>query len=99
MGDAMLTFYCAVADADNVAMELRTVSNVPVYTSARTVYGHDFGDAQVAEQVTGTLQRAAVSLVVAQPDIDKCVQAVAHMRRGHSFRWVATPVLARGRVV
>jgi hypothetical protein len=96
--DAKITFYCAAAEAEAIAMTLRSASGRPVHVRSETVYGHDFGDARVSEQVVGTLQRAAVELIVERNSIDTLVAKITEARRAQPVRWVVTPVLARGRI-
>ncbi len=98
MDDVLLTFYCAAAEADAIALALRALSGAPVHVRAETVHGRDFADARVSEQVTGTLDRAAVELVAARGKADALVAGVAGTRRAHPVRWIMTPVLARGRL-
>ena len=98
MDDVLLTLYCAVSDADSIAMEVRGVSARPAHVRGETVYGYDFEDARISEQVAGTLQRAAVTVIVPAAQVRALVAAVAQMRRAHPVRWVTTPVLAAGRM-
>lgn len=94
----MLTFYCGPADADALAITLRAVSGQPVHLRAETVHGRDFADARIAEQVSGTLSRAALDVVTPRDQADSLVTAVGQARRAQPVRWVMTPVLARGRL-
>ena len=94
----MLTFYCGAVEADIIATTLRAHGGLPVHVRAETVHGRDFTDANVSEQVTGTLDRAAVDLVAPRDKADALIAAVGAARRAHAVRWVMTPVLARGRL-
>lgn len=94
----MLTFYCAPADTDSLAVTLRVASGQPVHVRAETVHGRDFGDARISEQVAGTLNRVALDVVAPRDQADALVNAVGQARRGQPVRWVMTPVLARGRL-
>jgi len=98
MDEVMLTFYCVTAEADVIAVTLRAASGQPVHVREEIVHGRDFGDARVSEQVVGTLQRAAVELVVPLASVDALVARVAEARRAQPVRWVAVPILARGRL-
>jgi hypothetical protein len=98
MDDIMLTFYCAAAEADALALLLRGETGLPVHVREEVVHGHDFGDALIQEQVLGTLRRAAVVVEVQRAKGDALVRTVAAMRRAQPVRWVMTPVLARGRI-
>lgn len=98
MDEVLLTLYCAVSDADGIAMEVRGISARPVHVRSETVYGHDFEDARIAEQVAGTLQRAAVTVVVPAAQAGALIAEVAQVRRAYPVRWVTTPVLAAGRM-
>jgi hypothetical protein len=96
--DIMLTFYCAAAEADALALLLRGQSGLPVHVREEVVHGHDFADAGVQEQVLGTLRRAAVVMDMPRAKADALIAAVTAARRAHAVRWVMTPVLARGRI-
>ena len=98
MDDVMLTFYCAAAEADALALMLRGETGLPIHVREEVVHGHDFGDALIQEQVMGRLRRAAVVLEVPRSKGEALVGAVAAMRRPQPVRWVMTPVLARGRI-
>lgn len=98
MDEVVLTFHCAATDADAVAECLRTATGAPVHVRSETVHGRDFSDAMVSEQVTGTLRRAAVELLVARARIEALTAVVAAARRAHPVRWQAIPVIARGRL-
>jgi hypothetical protein len=98
MDDVMLTFFAAAVEADAIALALRAKSGKPVHVRAETVHGRDFADARIAEQVSGTLQRCAVSLVTARNEADAAVACVAALRRAHPVRWIMTPVIAAGRL-
>lgn len=98
MDDVLLTFYCAPADADAVAITLRAASGQPVHLRAETVHGRDFGDALISEQVAGTLNRAALDVVTPRDQAEVLVLAAGRARRGQPIRWLMTPVLAKGRL-
>lgn len=98
MDEVVLTFHCAAGDADAIAQALRTETGAPVHVRAETVHGRDFSDAMVSEQVTGTLRRAAVEVLVARAQIEIITVAAAAARRAHPVRWHASPVIARGRL-
>jgi hypothetical protein len=98
MDDVMLTFFAAAAEADSIAVGLRTRSGKPVHVRTENVHGRDFADAGVAEQVAGTLQRCAVTLVAPRREADDLVAYVAGMRRAQPVRWIMTPVIAAGRL-
>ncbi len=98
MDEVMLTFYCSPADADTLAVTVKAQSGQPVHLRRETVYGRDFGDARVAEQVAGALDRAALEVVTPRAQADALVTAVAQARRAQPVRWMMTPVLARGRL-
>lgn len=99
MDDVVLTFHCALADADSIAQALRAESGKPVHVRQEVVHGRDFSDAKVSEQVTGTLMRGAVEVLVARGGIDNLVAVVSNARRSLPVRWNATPVIACGRIV
>jgi hypothetical protein len=96
--DIVLTFYCAAAEAEALALLLRGQSRQPVHVRDETVHGHDFADADMQEQVMGTLRRAAVMLEAPRAKADELIAAVASARRVQAVRWVMTPILARGRI-
>jgi hypothetical protein len=98
MDEILLTFHCAASEADAIANCLRTETGNPVHVREETVYGRDFSDARVGEQVTGTLQRAAVEVVVARTRIEALTAAVGSARRAHPVRWQAVPLIAHGRI-
>lgn len=98
MDDVMLTFFCAEAEADTIALALKATSEQPVHVRAETVHGRDFGDARISEQVAGTLNRAAVSVVAPRSQAEALVLAVAQAHRAQPVRWVMAPVLAKGRL-
>jgi len=98
MDEVLLTFHCVTREADTVANTLRTLSGQPVHVRAETVHGRDFGDADVTEQVMGTLTRAAIDVVVPRTQAEELIVAVASGRRAHPVRWQMTAVLARGRI-
>lgn len=98
MDEVVLTFHCAIAEAEVIASSLRAASGRPVHVRQEIVHGRDFSDAKVSEQVTGTLIRAAVELIVARDRIDALTAVVAAARRAHPVRWHAAPVIARGRI-
>jgi hypothetical protein len=98
MDEVMLTFYCAPADADALAVTLRAVAGQPVHLRAETVHGRDFADARIAEQVAGTLNRAALDVIAPRKQADALITAVGRARRAQPVRWVITPVAARGRL-
>ncbi len=98
MDEVVLTFHCAVTDVEAVAQCLRAETGAPVHVRNETVHGRDFSDAMVSEQVTGTLRRAAVEVLVGRDRIDTLTAIVAASRRAHPVRWQATPVIARGRL-
>lgn len=98
MDEVVLTFHCAVTDVDAVVQCLRAETDAPLHVRNETVHGRDFSDAMVSEQVTGTLHRAAVEVLVGRSRVDALVTIVAAARRAHPVRWQATPVIARGRL-
>lgn len=98
MDEVLLTFHCVPHEADAIAGLLRTLTGQPVHVRAETVHGRDFGDADVTEQVMGTLSRMAVDVVAAHAQAEEIVAAVAASRRAHPVRWQMTAVLARGRI-
>ena len=98
MDSVLLTFYCAVPDADKIIETLRAKVKHPLHIHAETVHGLDFSDANVVEQVTGTLQRSAVSLVTSRMDADVLVAQVNSLQRGHAVRWCMVPVVSHGRL-
>jgi hypothetical protein len=98
MDEVVLTFHCAVTDVEAVIQCLRAETDAPLHVRNETVHGRDFSDAMVSEQVTGTLHRAAVEVLVARTRVDALVAIVAAARRAHPVRWRATPVIARGRL-
>lgn len=98
MDEVVLTFHCAATDADAVAESLRAETGAPIHVRGETVHGRDFSDAIVSEQVTGTLRRAAVEVLVGRARIDALIAIVAAARRAHPVRWQAIPVIARGRL-
>jgi len=98
MDEVLLTFHCAPREADTIAGTLRTLTGQPVHVRAETVYGRDFGDAVVTEQVMGTLARAAVDVVAPRTQAEELIAAVASGRRAHPVRWQMTALLARGRI-
>ena len=99
MDDVVLTFHCAVIEADVIAQTLRRETARPVHVRQELVHGRDFSDATVSEQVTGTLARAAVEVIAPRDRTDVLVAAVAATRRAHPVRWQVTPLLAHGRIV
>lgn len=98
MDEILLTFHCAVSDADSIAQVLRAETGHPVHVSMETVHGHDFSDAKVKEQVTGTLSRAAVAVAAPRDKLESLVEAAGSARRGHSIRWQATALIGHGRI-
>lgn len=98
MAELLVTFYCARGDLDAVVTVLRAASGVPVHVSHDQVFGHDFGDARTAEQVRGSMDRAAVSLTTPEAALDDLVTAVTEARRAMPLRWHATALAARGRI-
>jgi hypothetical protein len=98
MEDVMLTFYAAAVEADAIAVAVRARSARPVHVHAETVHGRDFADARIAEQVSGTLQRCAVSVVTARADAEGIVAYVETLRRAQPVRWIMIPVIAAGRL-
>lgn len=98
MDEILLTFHCVPHEADTIASLLRTLTGQPVHVRAETVYGRDFGDADVTEQVKGTLSRMAVEVVAGRAQTEEIVAAVAASRRAHPVRWQTIAVLARGRM-
>ncbi len=99
MDDVVLTFYCASIEADAIAQTLRREAGRPVHVRQEVVHGRDFSDANVGEQVTGTLARAAVEVIAPRDGIDALVAAVAATRRSHPVRWRVIPLIAQGRIV
>jgi hypothetical protein len=97
MDEVVITFYCAVDDSDAVLAALRANTNEPVHFNREAVRGHDFSDALTAEQVTGNLQRAAVSVTVARAQTDVLIAAVAAARRTRAVRWETVSLAGRGR--
>lgn len=98
MDEVVLTFHCAIGEADVIAKCVRSETGRPVHVREETVHGRDFSDAKVSEQVTGTLIRAAVEVIVPRERIEALAAAVGSARRAHPVRWQATPVIARGRI-
>lgn len=98
MDDVVLTFHCALVDADVIAQTLRTESGKPVHVREEVVHGRDFSDAKVSEQVTGTLTRAAVEVLVPRARVDALVAGVGSARRSLPVRWNAVPVAVSGRI-
>lgn len=93
-----MTFYCAKGDCDVVVAALRGATKSPVHVRAEQVFGHDFGDARTAEQVRGSLGRAAIELVAAANEVDGLVAAVTDARRTLPVRWHTAPIAKRGRI-
>jgi len=98
MADALLTIHCAAADADMVIEAIRALVPVPVHLREEAVFGRDFGDANTAERVAGTLRRAAIELIVPQHQIDAVIAAAQASRRRLPLRWHAVPLLGSGRL-
>ncbi len=98
MDEVVLTFHCVAAEADTIAQCLRSATACPVHVRQEAVHGRDFSDAQVGEQVTGMLRRAAVEVLTTKDRIDALTAAVASSRRAHAVRWYAVPVVANGRI-
>lgn len=98
MRDKLLTFYCATADTDVIVSALRAETRSPVHVRREQVFGHDFGDARTVEQVHGSLARSAISLFVAQAEINGLAVAVTGARRALPVRWHAVPVSIGGRI-
>lgn len=98
MDEMLVTFYCAKADAEGLIAVLRTASGAPVHVRHEQVFGHDFGDARTAEQVRGSMDRAAITLTAAARDLDPLVAVVTDARRAMPVRWHAVALDARGRI-
>ena len=98
MTDTLLTLYCATADTATLVDAVRVATNVPVHVRSEDVHGRDFDDADIAERVTATLKRAAISCVVERAAIDVILRSVETARRQFPVRWHLTPVSAQGRL-
>jgi prolyl-tRNA editing enzyme YbaK/EbsC (Cys-tRNA(Pro) deacylase) len=98
MDDMLLTFYCATVDGEAVVAALRTATRAPVHLRSEQVFGHDFDDARTAERVRGSLERVAVTLIVAKDDVNGLVIAVTAARRALPVRWHTSPVSNSGRI-
>lgn len=98
MTDILLTFHCAMSDADVVAAAIRQVSDAPIHGRRELVRGQDFSDADTEEQVMGKLKRAAFQLVIAETERDAIIAAVAKAQRQLPVRWLVMPVIAHGRL-
>lgn len=98
MDDVKLTFYCGPIDTETLVGAIREISDQPVHVRAETVYGRDFGDARISEQVAGTLNRTALDVVARRDAAEAVVLAVGRAHRSQPVRWVMTQVLARGRM-
>ena len=98
MADLFVTFYCAKGDLDALVAVLRTETGAPVHVAYEQVFGHDFGDARTAEQVRGSMDRAAVTVIAAATALAGLVAAVTAARRTMPVRWHAIALAARGRI-
>jgi len=94
----LLTFYCAQADSAAVVAALRAATRAPVHVRPEEVFGHDFDDAHTREQVRGSLERAAVTLVVPADDVKHMAVAVTGARRTLPVRWLASRIDVSGRI-
>lgn len=99
MAEILLTFHCALQDAEIVSATLRASSQAPIHISEKTVSGWDYGDASTAEQVSGLLRRHALELIVDEAAVTGLVKTVAETRRELPVRWHAVSVVARGRIL
>ncbi|QIG79047.1 DUF3240 family protein [Stakelama tenebrarum] len=97
MADVLLTIHCARSDATAIARALRDATGVAVHEIDEAVHGHDFGDADTAEQVSGELRRSLLQLLVSRDHVEPTVEAARTARRRLPIRWHAVAVLASGR--
>ncbi len=97
MADLLLTIHCAACDADAVVRALRARAASPIHVREELVRGRDYGDASIAEQVSGLLRRTALSLLVDAALLDALVAAAAGARRERPIRWHAVAVAGQGR--
>ncbi|PEQ14059.1 hypothetical protein B2G71_00030 [Novosphingobium sp. PC22D] len=98
MADVLLTIHCAPSDATMIARALRDATGVAVHEIGEAVHGHDFGDADTAEQVSGELRRSLLQLLVPQDRVDAALDAARTARRRLPMRWHAVAALASGRI-
>lgn len=98
MAELLLTFHCALADADLVAEVIRSHSKAALHRRAEAVLGRDFDDADTTERVSGILRRQALELIIEEEMLDSIVAAVAAARRALPVRWHVVPVVRRGRI-
>jgi hypothetical protein len=98
VAEVLLCFHCASADAEPIAEALRAAVQAPVHLRDERVLGRDFSDAGTGEQVLATLRRSAVELVVDEAATASLVATVGGARRRWPVRWLATPIVARGRI-
>jgi hypothetical protein len=98
MAEVLLTFHCALADADMLADVIRSHSKAALHRRAESVLGRDFDDADTTERVSGILRRQALELIIEEEMVDSIVAAVTAARRALPVRWHAVPVVRRGRI-
>ncbi|UZK70581.1 DUF3240 domain-containing protein [Sphingomonas sp. S1-29] len=98
MAELLLTFHSAAVDASTIGDALRAAFRVPVHIRGEAVLGLDFSDATTAERVTGSLDRAAIELIVEAELLRDAIAVAARTKRKGPFRWQAIPIIERGRM-
>ena len=98
MPDLLLTFHCAIRDTETIVEAIRTIAHAPIHIREEAVRGRDFSDAQTTEQVTGSLRRSAVELIVTETTLQDVVRAVTDSRHERPVRWHALSVVSHGRI-
>lgn len=98
MAELLLTFHSAAIDAPTIGDALRLAFRVPVHIRSEAVLGLDFSDATTAERVTGSLDRAAIELILDTDRLQEAIAAAGRVKRKGPFRWQAIPILERGRM-
>ena len=94
----LLTLFCGIDDADQVAVALREHASAPVHLRREAVLGRDYADAATAERVAGTLDRMAIEVELDASQVAGALDAAAQTRRRLPFRWRTVTIEQGGRI-
>ncbi|MBY8824429.1 DUF3240 domain-containing protein [Sphingomonas colocasiae] len=94
----LLTLFCGVDDADQIATALRDHAGAPVHLHREAVLGRDYADAATAERVAGTLDRMAIEVELDAGQLAGALDAATRTRRRLPFRWRTVRLEQGGRI-
>lgn len=98
MADLLFTLHCADRDAESLVEAIRAVTGTPIQIRGETVRGRDYGDAGIAEQVSGRLRRSVLELVIGADLLPDLLRAVTASRHALPVRWRSVAILDHGRI-